>query len=170
MRPTIRPLEAADWERFRDIRLFALRTERGVFSSSYEREVEFAPEEWQKRLVDPGQRAFGLFDDAVLIGITGVVTAREDRTASTALLVMSYIRPEHRGQGLSALFYEARLDWIKAQPQFSRVLVSHRESNEASRRANQRYGFAVVHRVPRSWPDGTTEDEVFYELPIVRER
>jgi RimJ/RimL family protein N-acetyltransferase len=79
---------------------------------------------------------------------------------------MSFIIPEYRGRGLSQLLYEARLNWIRARSQFRRVVVYHRESNESSRRANQRFGFSVLQRASRKWPDGATEDEVLYELKI----
>ncbi len=78
---------------------------------------------------------------------------------------MSYIRPEYRGRRLTALLYEARLRWIASQPQFTRTIVSHRASNEASARAIRRHGFTLIDRVQRTWPDGTIEDEVRYVRP-----
>jgi RimJ/RimL family protein N-acetyltransferase len=126
------------------------------------------PEQWQDWIGGPGHQVFGLFDGDRLAGITAVFTSREDPSGETALLAMSFIRPEYRGQGLSAAFYDARLAWVRAHPQFRRVVVSHRQSNEPSRRANQKQGFEFVRRLPRVWPDGGIEDEVFYELRIGR--
>ena len=82
------------------------------------------------------------------------------------MLVMSFILPEYRGQGFSRLLYEVRLDWIRLQSKFLTVIVSHRESNIASRKANQKQGFRFVRRETRKWPDGRVEDELFYELPV----
>lgn len=162
----VRALKRAQWAAFRDLRLIALQTEPGVFCASYEDWAAKSPEQWQELLEGPGHQVFGLFDGVRLIGITGVVTAREDASGKTALLVMSFILPEYRGRGLSKLLYDARLQWIRAQGQFTRILVSHRESNQASLRANQRHGFRLVKREPRQWPDGQMEDEVFYELEV----
>jgi len=39
-----------------------------------------------------------------------------------------------------------------------------RVSNEASQRACQNFGFEYIRRAPRLWPDGTTGDELVYEL------
>ncbi len=162
----IRALDPAEWEDFKEFRLQALQAAPGVFGSSYQAEVGQTPEEWQATVRGPGNQAFGLFDGDKLIGITAVFTWREDASGKTALLAMSFIEPEHRGAGLSKLLYKARLDWILAQPQFERVVVYHRESNEPSRRANQRHGFRPVSRSSRVWADGTVEDEVFSELQI----
>ena len=124
------------------------------------------PEQWQETIRGQSHQAFGLFDGHRLIGMVASFTWRNDPTGQTAVLAMSFILPENRGRGLSRLLYEARLDWIRAQPQFTRVVVSHRASNEASRRANQRHGFRLTGREPHTWPDGTTEDEIWYELRI----
>jgi hypothetical protein len=47
-----------------------------------------------------------------------------------------------------------------------RILVSHRESNQASFRANQKHGFKFTHKENKTWPDGKTEPDVFYELAL----
>lgn len=107
-----------------------------------------------------------MFDDARLIGITAVFTFNGDSTGQTAILAMSFIDPEYRGRGLSRLLYEARVAWAKAQPNLTRVIVSHRESNEVSRRANQHFGFVYTHTTSRTWPDGVTENELHYELRL----
>lgn len=166
---TIRALGAADWESVRDIRLLALKSERGMFCSSYELESEYLPERWQADLADfidraRDRRVFGLFDAAELIGITGVWTWKDDPTAQTAIFGWSYIKPAYRGRGLTAHLYRARLDWVAARPHFKRIVVSHRKSNESSRRAIQRFGFVPIGDVDRLWPDGIEETECLYEL------
>jgi RimJ/RimL family protein N-acetyltransferase len=163
---TIRTLDPAEWPVFRDFRLYALKTAPGVFGSCYEAEATRTAEEWQDGVRGPGHQVFGLFDGERMIGITAAFTWRDDPSGKTAVLAMSFMQPEYRGRGLSRLLYEARLDWIRAHPQFERVVVSHRESNEPSRRANQRHGFQPTGRKSKVWPDGTTEDEILYELRL----
>ena len=163
---TLRPLERSDWRALKDLRLHALRTEPGVFFSSHEREVGASDEVWENLAAGEGVQIFGAFDGTQLVGITGVFPHRHDPTGATAALGMTYLRPEYRGRGLSALFYEARLNWIRTQPRFTRVAVSHRRSNEASRRAIHRARFIATGAEPHTWPDGVIEDEVKYELQL----
>jgi len=163
---TIRPLISTEWVEFRDFRLQALQAAPGVFHSSYELEVTNGPEQWQRTLTSPTSRVFGLFDEEHLVGITAVFPSSEDPSGRTAILAMSFILPEYRERGLSRLLYKARLDWIRSQGVFKRIVVSHRASNEASRRAIERHGFLPTRSAPRTWPDGTVEDELFYELQI----
>jgi len=160
----IRALEPSEWALFRDFRLNALKAAPGVFGGAYDTEVNDPPEKWQRIIKGQSDQVFGLFDEERLIGITAAFARREDPSGETAALAMSFILPEYRGRGLSRLCYETRLAWIRTVPQFKRVLVSHRKSNEASRRANAPFGFKETHRAPRVWPDGTTDDQIFYEL------
>jgi RimJ/RimL family protein N-acetyltransferase len=164
----VRAFDPSEWEIFRSLRLQALTDEPGVFAASYDSAAALSPVEWQDTVQGPDHQVFGLFDEAHLIGITAAFTWRDDPSGETALLAMSFIIPEYRGRGLSQLLYEARLNWVRAHSHFRRVVIYHRESNERSRRANQRFGFSVLQRASRKWPDGATEDEVLYELKINR--
>ena len=166
---SVRPFGAAEWRSFRDFRLKALKAAPGVFSATYEDELARPDTYWQGTAEGNDRRqVFGLFDGSRLIGITAVFTHRGDATGETAILAMSFIDLEYRGRGLSRLLYQARLNWVRAHSHFKRVVVSHRESNEVSKRANQAFGFRYVGRGAHAWPDGVTEDELHYELVIPR--
>jgi GNAT superfamily N-acetyltransferase len=164
----VRALEERDWESLRALRLKALRTEPGVFCALHADEAGKPESEWRTLTsnVLGGQRVFGLFDGDALVGLSGVFTDRADASGETALFAMSYIEPAYRGRGFARLFFEARLDWVRSRGAFKRVRVSHRRSNDISRRANQRYGFVETHAVERTWPDETQDDEVVYELDL----
>ena len=150
-----------NWEAVRAIRLEALQSEPGVFGSSYTRESAYDEARWRAWCAGPGKVVFLLHDGEALIGLTGVVAHRDDPT--TALCIASYLKPAYRGRKLSRLFYQARIDWARAQG-FARLVVGHRASNLPSMHANQAFGFQETHREPHTWPDGTEELEIYYEL------
>lgn len=163
----IRALDPAEWRMLRDFRLHALRSAPGAFALSHDACAAWTEGAWRAEISAPTHQIFGLFDGEKLIGITAAFTWRGDPTGQTALLAMSYIEPDYRGRGLSNTLYDARLDWIRRScRRFRAVRVSHRASNEASRRANQRHGFVKRGSEPFTWPDGTIEDEVHYELTL----
>jgi len=161
-------MEPEDWLAVRQMRLEALRSSPGVYALSYDDVSAWTAEYWQGEIKGDDHQVFGLFDGKELIGITAVFTWRGDASGQTALLAMSYIAPDYRGRGLSKKLYEARLNWIMEQPQFTKVMVGHRASNEISMRANQRHGFVPTQRITTTWPDGTVEDEIVYELILDR--
>ena len=163
---TVRALTGAEWGPFRDLRLMALKDAPGLFATSYADAAQRTREAWQSLVSGPANQVFGLFDGKQLVGITGAFASPDDASGQTATLVMSYILPLYRGRGLSRLLYAAALDWTRARRRFRRVIVAMRASNETSRRACERHGFAPLRRALRAWPDGTSEDEIIYELRL----
>lgn len=155
------PVEVAQ---YKSMRLEALQLDRGMFGNSYEYEAAFPEEQWLARITNPNGACFGLYYGDELIGITGIVVANEEKP-DVAYMTQSYIRQAYRGRGLSKLLYEARMEWAKAH-QIKCLKIGHRASNQASRSANQHYGFIYTHSEPRTWPDGNTEDMFYYELVL----
>jgi RimJ/RimL family protein N-acetyltransferase len=155
----IRPLDASEWPAFKTFRLGALKAAPGMFATSYDEAAARSPEAWQANIAGPCHQVFGLFDGTHLIGITGVFGR-----ADTAFLVMSFILPAYRKRGLSAMLYQARLDWIRARGKFKRAVTTIRASNEVSQRVCRAFGFTCIGREARTWPDGSTEDELISEL------
>jgi RimJ/RimL family protein N-acetyltransferase len=155
----IRPLDASEWPVFKAFRLGALKAAPGMFATSHEEAAARSPQAWQANIAGPCHQIFGLFDGTHLIGITGVFGR-----ADTAFLVMSFILPAYRKRGLSATLYQARLDWIRAHAKYKRAVTTIRASNEISQRVCRAFGFTCIGREARTWPDGSTEDELIFEL------
>ncbi len=163
---SIRRFLPHDWEAYKAIRLEALQHEPGVFGNPYAKEAAYEDSVWQERLRNPRVASFGLYSgNETLVGLTSISSTAEQ--PDEAYLSQSYIRKEFRGQGLSGLLYDVRLAWARAQ--VVRLLhIGHRRSNEASKRANQRYGFQFSRSEPRIWPDGGREDMLYYTLRLER--
>ncbi len=79
---------------------------------------------------------------------------------------MDYVDAAYRGQGLSQLLYRARIEWALAHEPFRRLVISHREGNEVSRRAMLAAGFVFKDKEIISWPDGTQAEEWNYTLDL----
>ena len=164
MKMNIRPLLPSEWKIFRDLRLFALKSEPGMFESTYAQAATRSETDWRALLSGERQQIFGMFEADKLVGIAGVFTARDD--PATAHLVMDFILPDYRGKGFWRLMYDARLDWVRRRKVFTRAVVAARESNAPSLAAMRAAGFAQSHRETHTWPDGVTEDEIWFELML----
>lgn len=163
---SIKRLNEKDWREFSQIRLQALQSDPQVFGSNYKREAKFTEADWRERLRAKDNAIFLIHAGDAPIGMTSVSIDRDDPTGKTALLWGSWLARSFRGKGFSKLMYQTRIEWAKAQPKVERIIVSHRASNLASGRANQKHGFVVTHKTEKTWTDGITEDEIFYELRI----
>lgn len=162
---TVYQLNDDEWQVFKKIRLEALLSEPHFFGASFKKESEYGEEKWREFIGNSDERAmFVLKNNGDVIGLTGIIRSKDNY--DEAALIASYIRKEYRGLGLSRKFYNARLDWANKN-KFSAVIVSHRESNIASKMANQRFGFQRVGDHDKIWNDGKNEKEIFYRLPLL---
>lgn len=159
----IRQLGPDDWRAFRDIRLRALAESPGNFFRPLAEEEAAPDARWIDLLSSDRQALFGLHGHDAPIGITGVFTSRDD--PAVAEFGMTWLDPAWRGRGLSALFYRERIAWARAR-RFARIVVSHRRSNETSRRAMLAAGFHQTGATPHRWPDGQDDDDVHYEMVL----
>jgi RimJ/RimL family protein N-acetyltransferase len=164
MKMNIRPLLPSEWELFRDFRLHALQAAPGLFETTYAQAAARSEGDWRALLAPERQQIFGLFDGDKLVGMTAVFTSKDN--PATAQLAMSFILPDYRGRKLSRLLYRARIDWARSRKTFRRIIVGVRASNAASTGAMRAAGFQPTHRETRSWADGVTEDEIWYELRL----
>jgi RimJ/RimL family protein N-acetyltransferase len=162
----IRPFKPEEWDAYKTIRLKALDTDPRSFGESLSEAKAKPDDHYKERVSNPNGALFGIFHNADLIGVTGIVVDKDDPSGATAKLWGSWLEPSWRGKGLSRKMYEARINWAKAQPGVKRVIVSHRKSNNISKKANQRWGFKFTHAAERVWPGNQKETEFFYELVV----
>jgi len=163
MTPHLRHFTVDDWQVYKSIRLEALEAEGHFFGARIAIESAQTDEQWKERLANEKCAIWGLYDSEVCIGLTGAVEMRED--IQGALFIASYIRKEYRGKGLSALYYQARIEWAKDMG-YKFAEVHHRRDNLASKAANQKFGFIYTHTVNVPWPDGTDDDSLYYRLRL----
>jgi RimJ/RimL family protein N-acetyltransferase len=162
------PFTPEDWQMYKAIRLHALQSDPKSFGSPYAKEKSRPDDMWREGVSRADVAIFGVYHYGDLIGMTGAALLADADGGKTVKLWGSWLEPSWRGKGVSEKMYEARLNWARAQPDVRRVIVSHRESNIASKKANQKHGFIPTHQDDRDWPDGAIEPEVFYELVLRR--
>ncbi|WP_172277937.1 GNAT family N-acetyltransferase [Chryseobacterium sp. LAM-KRS1] len=156
----IRQLNDSEFLLYKQMRLEALKTEPAMFRITHPSETKLTDEEWLARIKEP-RAVFGLYLMDELVGMTSIVLLND----AEAYLGQSYIKREHRGKGLSALFYKSRIAWA-LKKQLKKLSISHRESNIASKMANQKFGFHYTHTEPCNWQDGQSENVLYYELKL----
>ena len=160
----IRGLRHDEWQNLLKIRLEAITNHPNYFGSTPEKTLKITQSEWHDRINSNHSRIFGLFDDNDLIGITGIV--KHNAKPGHAIMIMSYIKPNYRKQGLSELLYQARIDWAKSQDDIHTLEIGHRHGNESSRRANQKAGFTFTHKEEQEWPNGTKDLIFHYKMKL----
>jgi len=161
---TIRELCDDEWPIYSALRLESLRDCPNFFGGKVDVEEKYSPQEWINWLSPNRQALFGLFDEDMPIGLTGLLVLSEGPSAIH--LVASYIRPAYRGRGLSHMLYEARIKWAVKNGAWKKAVTRHREGNEASRRANQKHGFSLARITRETWSDNMVDNRYEYELDL----
>jgi len=151
------------WEEYKIIRLEALRTNPEMFGSNYAKESIYSVEDWTLLLENDSRAIFALYDDQMLVGLSGAAIKKDNPT--TAIFFSSFIEPSHRGKGLSKLFYTARMKWAR-QKRCKLATVSHRIGNASSEAAIKGFGFKFAHAEEVNWPDGMRAEELTYLLEL----
>jgi RimJ/RimL family protein N-acetyltransferase len=170
---TIRALTKDDWESFSAIRLEALEKHPDVYSSNYDKESKYAPEEWQSRLNQQGKCFFGTFNGNELIGICGVFLHDYDfphiHASAGAIGVMGslYIKPAYRGYGLANKLGHACIHWSIGFLPWQSLAVAHRDGNMASQGIIKGRGFKLTEiERNKTWPDGKIIDQYWYTIDL----
>lgn len=76
---------------------------------------------------------FGAFTDEIgLVGVGGVKAS--DWASNTHVLFLAAVEKAYRGQGIGTALEDARLEWLRANFDYGRCLVSTRHEKRFSRR------------------------------------
>lgn len=162
MEPYLRKFGPEDWQALKSIRLEALQINEHFFGRSYAEELAMTDDQWRSRVSGETSAMWGLYDGDTCIGLTGLYMIPDE---GAVMFIASYIRPEYRKMGLSKLYYEARLAWAREHG-YKLARIGHRAGNEASKAANQKFGFQYTHTVTKTWHDGTQVDDLNYQLEL----
>lgn len=162
----VRSLSQNDWKSYRDLRLEALRLHADRYTGTLAQESRRDEKDWRELMAGEGRQCFGLFDQDEMVGIAAIFRDGQDASGQTAFLASAYIREDYRGKGYSRLLYERRIQWAIDSGLFRRILVGHREGNEASRRANQAFGFEYIGCETKQFGDGCEDTLHNYEVRL----
>jgi ribosomal protein S18 acetylase RimI-like enzyme len=136
---SIRRLGPADREVLKAARLRSLLDAPRAFGSSYEREVTFPDEVWERRLAEPANSQFAWIDpDGAARGIATFVADTDD--ARVGYLVGMWVDAELRGTGAADALVDTVAD--AARRAGATVLRLHvADGNARAERLYVRHGF-----------------------------
>lgn len=141
----LRRLSPPDAERYREVRLEALRLAPEAFSSTFAQESAQPLAWFADRL---GRSAmFGAFDGGELVGIAGFFVREGEKQAHKGVLVGMYVRPRARNAGVGGRLVAAVIDHARRHVEVLQLSVV--AGNAPARRLYARLGF-VEYGVERN--------------------
>lgn len=97
MNSSIIKLSGDDWQQYRDLRLFALKSDPHAFGSSYEEEINLEEADWRRRI------SAMLFAQAghEVVGLVGLLQRENLASIHCGHIVSLFVKPEWRQRGIA---------------------------------------------------------------------
>ena len=116
------------------------------------------------------RRAWGLFDEAALVGhlyLAGGMLRSELHRVSLGMGIKS----SHRRQGGGSLLLESAIEWARSQPIIDWIDLGVFSDNPGAQALYARHGFEVLGRTPdRFRVDGHSLDDITMTLDVAADR
>lgn len=142
-------LDPARWPEARQLRLEALQQAPDAFLASYEEEVQFDDEVWQRRAKD-GSAADGNIvtlyaqTNNQLVGMMVLSASDRPKILHVAHLYSVYVRKTMRGKGVASRLLEAILAEVALRPKIEKLSLTVNAQNEAAIALYEKFGFTKV--------------------------
>jgi GNAT superfamily N-acetyltransferase len=113
----IRPFEAHEWPKYRELRLRSLADSPDAFGSTLASEQDRSPDDWAARL---SAAAVSVQDYPLVADLAGVavglVWAKVDATNPSLVNVFQvWVAPESRGRGVAAALLREAINWARSR-------------------------------------------------------
>jgi ribosomal protein S18 acetylase RimI-like enzyme len=156
-------LSPQDDQRSRSIRLQALQEAAESFGSTFDTEVNFTQENWQRRLERSDAVTFVASEEGDDIGT--VVGVADPEHPGEAALVAMWVAPETRGRRVGEALVQAVIDWARSEG-YKAVRLAVADHNASAQRLYDRTGFVPTRTVDTFPPPRThiTQHERRLEL------
>jgi GNAT superfamily N-acetyltransferase len=112
----IRPLEAHEWPKYRELRLRSLADSPDAFGSTLASEQDRSPDDWAARLSAAAVSGRDYPLVAELAGAAvGLLWAKVDvANSSVANVFQVWVAPESRGRGVAAALLREAINWARS--------------------------------------------------------
>ena len=112
---SIRPIAAHEWQKYRDIRLRALKDSPDAFGSTWEREILLTDESWSTRIAaaakSPNSEAFFAVGGEQTHGL--IWAQISEKESNVACLYQMWVDPAVRGLGVGRSLLTEALAWAR---------------------------------------------------------
>ena len=160
-----REVSLADVEKFRELRLYALKESPTAFSADYDINAHYPKSFWKDRLKPDHYGVVIVAEyEGQLIGMTGIRRGESAKTKHGAGIWGVYVHPDWRGLRIAEGLINMCIEWAKLRDvQIVKLAVV--STNESAICLYERSGFTVYGTEPRAL---LYEDQYYDELLMYR--
>lgn len=140
----IREIKVDEFEKYWDLRLYALQHSPDAFGRSYEEEIAVPLADRITRMqnrMSPENILFVVEDGDKFVGMTGVVRNTMPKIQHIAIIWGVYVLPSHRGQKLGRQLMERAIAQAQAWSGVKQLQLTVVTTNIGARQLYQKLGF-----------------------------
>ena len=154
-------LPEEEWEKYKEIRLEALKTDPIAFGSSYEEEINRPESHWRNRTVGA---VFAFFGDKI-VGLMSYKDEDRLKTKHKSGIYSVYVKPEYRGKKVGKKLLEETLRLIKENKEIIKVNITVNPLQTPAVKLYESFGFKAAGTLSKELlVNGTYYDELLMEL------
>lgn len=158
---TIGRLPEEEWEKYKEIRLEALKNDAIAFGSSYEEEINRPESHWRNRTVG----AVYAFLNKKIVGLMAYKDEDRLKTKHKSGIYSVYVRPAYRGKGVGKMLLEETLRLIRENKEIIKVNLTVNPLQIHAVKLYESFGFKPVGTLHKELlVDGTYYDELLMEF------
>ena len=164
----IRDASLADAERYRELRLLALKESPTAFSADYELNARQPMSFWKNRLKpDEHGIIFVAEYEKQLIGMIGIRKGDSSKTKHSAGIWGVYVHPEWRGLHIAEGLIELCCEWARLR-EVQIVKLAVTSTNESAIHLYERSGFTIYGKEPNALRvKGRYYDELYMSRSLI---
>ncbi|MDN3018321.1 GNAT family N-acetyltransferase [Paenibacillus sp. BSR1-1] len=139
----VRLLEAADAEKYWELRLEALKQNPEAFLTSYEDAIkrENPIGQTARNFSQPGNYTFGAFENGELIGVVTLLQEQAEKIKHRANIYAMYVTLSKRGTGVGEALMTEAIKKAKSVEAIEKINLSVIATNEKAKKLYTKLGF-----------------------------
>lgn len=154
-------------EKYRNLRLEALREEPQAFGSSYKDHANLPIEEWEKwhSAYSEGQKSWIVFAEnkGQLVGM--LAAFKKDDTADSVQIIAMYVAKNSRGKGISKLLMNKLIEKLTKVP-VKKAQLDVNTKQIAAVNLYKNFGFDIIGKEVKTLGDGTPHEIYLMEKAL----
>lgn len=165
-----RKIKEDEWQKYKKIRLEALKNDPQAFGSSYERENQKSDNEWEEKLklsntADSKKIFVGIDNDSN--GFLAIGGAYAENDLGEWNVIAIYVDPEYRGQGVSKVLLSEIINTLTVRGNVRRLILRVNVNQQAAVNLYRSLGFVIINKEGKQLlGDGNFYDEFEMALDL----
>ena len=167
---TILSLPISQWQKYKSLRLEALKEDPLAFGDTYANALEKANEEWIERVTEAEEGMTGLLlfaeCNGQLVGMIGAYFNKTPDTQKKAYIVGMYVNKNYRGKGIARLLMQNILEKLKTIPDIDSVKLMVNIDQTPAFKLYESLGFKIIGTDNLTFGDGQQHEAYLMEKEL----